>query len=106
MRSVIFLLFALGLLIWNGCRDREDDFITDGSVELRFSLDTLRFDTVFTELGSATRYFKVYNPNSRPLRLDIGRRRRLLFFGRSRRQLVGERERRARDQGKDEQATR
>ena len=70
MRSVIFLLFALGLLIWNGCRDREDDFITDGSVELRFSLDTLRFDTVFTELGSATRYFKVYNPNSRPLRLD------------------------------------
>ncbi len=30
-------------------------------VMLRFSLDTLRFDTVFTQLGSATRSFKVFN---------------------------------------------
>lgn len=30
-------------------------------IKLRFSVDTLRFDTVFTTLGSATRSVKVYN---------------------------------------------
>lgn len=33
----------------------------DPNVKLRFSADTLRFDTVFTTLGSATRILKVYN---------------------------------------------
>lgn len=32
-----------------------------GDIPLRFSSDTLRFDTVFTTLGSATRFIKVYN---------------------------------------------
>lgn len=68
------------LILWTGatlmmillimaCNKREDDFITDGSVELQFSLDTLRFDTVFTEVGSATRLFKVINPSRQPVRL-------------------------------------
>lgn len=49
--------------------DKEGDIITDGNFTLEFSLDTLRFDTVFTELGSATRSFKVYNRNDRPVRI-------------------------------------
>lgn len=32
-----------------------------------FSADTLTFDTVFTTVGSATLYFKVYNSTNRPL---------------------------------------
>jgi hypothetical protein len=62
MRLSLYIILALctfGLL--SSC-DNEDEFVTDGSFDLRFSLDTLRFDTVFTELGSATRLFKVYNP--------------------------------------------
>jgi len=35
---------------------------TDTSVNLLFSQDTIRFDTVFTESGSATRSFRVINP--------------------------------------------
>lgn len=63
-----FLL--LGLLstffVFAAC-DKEDEFITDADAKLEFSLDTLRFDTVFTELGSATRLFKVYNRNSKSI---------------------------------------
>ena len=58
MQKYFTLLIVLGigaLLFW-GC-NKDEDFITDGSVSLAFSLDTLRFDTVFTELGSATRFF-------------------------------------------------
>ena len=38
--------------------------------KLEFSLDTLRFDTVFTERGSATRILKVYNPNDESVRIS------------------------------------
>lgn len=69
MRYLLLLFFG-GLLLWNfGCSPI-DDFTTDGNVKLEFSLDTLRFDTVFTELGSATRYFKVYNRNDKPLKIS------------------------------------
>jgi len=37
---------------------------------LNFSTDTLTFDTVFTNLGNATRRFKVYNPHNQPIRIN------------------------------------
>ncbi len=40
---------------------KEDRFLTSPDARLEFSTDTLRFDTVFTQLGSATRFLKVYN---------------------------------------------
>lgn len=53
-----------------GCLDDEEDFLTGNDVELRFSTDTLTFDTVFTSRGSATRLFKVYNDANDPVRID------------------------------------
>lgn len=50
---------------------RRDDYYENNDVQLRFSLDTLRFDTVFTTLGSATRWVKVYNPKDQPVLIDI-----------------------------------
>ncbi|MCS7037551.1 MAG: right-handed parallel beta-helix repeat-containing protein [Saprospiraceae bacterium] len=44
---------------------QKERFTTNPSDRLGFSTDTLRFDTVFTSLGSATRILKVYNPNKR-----------------------------------------
>ena len=41
----------------------EEEITSSMDAKLEFSLDTLRFDTVFTELGSATRSFRVYNNN-------------------------------------------
>ena len=48
----------------------EDDFTTDPSDLIEFSTDTLRFDTVFTQIGSATRSMKIYNRNTRPIRIS------------------------------------
>lgn len=67
-RSILLLVSAI-LLATFSC-NKIDDFTTDSNVKLEFSLDTLRFDTVFTELGSATRFIKVYNRNDRPLRIS------------------------------------
>jgi hypothetical protein len=50
---------------------RRDDYYENNDVKLRFSVDTLRFDTVFTTLGSATRWVKVYNPKDQPVLIDI-----------------------------------
>ena len=54
------IALIIGLVI-SSCR--KDDYYTGSDVVLRFSVDTLTFDTVFTEVGSATRVLKVYNDN-------------------------------------------
>jgi len=71
MRHFLYLfLFAFAMTaLFTHC-DNEEDFITDSSAKLEFSLDTLRFDTVFTALGSATRAFKIYNRNDQPIRIS------------------------------------
>lgn len=49
---------------------QEIRFDTGSDVDIRFSADTLTFDTVFTQVGSTTRYFKVYNNSSQFARID------------------------------------
>jgi hypothetical protein len=54
----VLMVIAAG---W-GC---ERDYSFKGGEEgLTFSTDTVMFDTVFTSIGSATQYFRVYNPYS------------------------------------------
>ncbi len=50
------------MLVHYACDD--ETIIQDQNAQLEFSLDTLRFDTVFTEVGSATRSFRIINPHS------------------------------------------
>lgn len=64
----IFLFGILVLFLLFGCRP-EKMFLTNPDARLEFSTDTLRFDTVFTELGSATRILKVYNRYGKSLRV-------------------------------------
>lgn len=42
----------------------------DENTVLFFSADTLRFDTVFTSVGSVTQHFTIINNNSRKLRIE------------------------------------
>lgn len=58
-RIGLFAFVMIALISYESCRDKT--FVDGTDVMLRFSMDTLRFDTVFTELGSATRYVKVFN---------------------------------------------
>lgn len=69
MRLLIPLLAVIGLVLLASC-DTETMFVTGDEVNIRFEQDTLRFDTVFTERGSATRFFKVYNEGDEPIRID------------------------------------
>ncbi len=48
----------------------EEEFKSGPGLELNFSQDTVRFDTVFTEVGSATRSFKIFNPYSDPVSIN------------------------------------
>lgn len=58
----IFPILSICVLVFLFSCNRDRDFYTEPDAMLEFSVDTLRFDTVFTELGSATRILKIYNP--------------------------------------------
>ena len=55
-------------LLFTSCW-KEDDWRTEGVV-LDFSCDTMAFDTVFTQMGTTTRQFKVYNHSHNAVRIN------------------------------------
>ena len=68
MRVIYTLILAIFFIV--SCNN-EDDIIGGGnSGSLSFSVDTLLFDTVFTTVGSATRYLKVYNNSNSDINLE------------------------------------
>lgn len=56
------------LLAFVACR--EDHISDDPSLRITFSKDTISFDTVFTDIGSATLRVMVYNKNANALRIN------------------------------------
>ncbi len=66
-KSRLLTILLVSVLV--SCCDRYD-FVPTGSADLRFSSDTISFDTVFTPLGSSTFSCKVYNNSSQNLLID------------------------------------
>lgn len=64
----VFLLLGLMLLSFWSCR--KDNFYSGSDEILEFSVDTLTFDTVFTTIGTITRFVKVKNTSNNDLLLD------------------------------------
>ena len=65
------LAFCFGIaLLFTLAFCQKEKFTSDPADKLAFSTDTLRFDTVFTQLGSATRYFKIYNRHKESIRIS------------------------------------
>jgi len=62
-------LLALIVICFAAC-DVETEFVTGEAVQLRFSTDTVAFDTVFASRGSATQIMKVYNELDQPVMID------------------------------------
>lgn len=60
-------LFAFCL---NGCIPDEEKISNDSAILLRFSTDTVIFDTVFTTVGSISKRFKVYNTSQSAIRIS------------------------------------
>ena len=63
-------LLAVTTLLWNLSSCRQDVIFDGSDIPLEFSLDTLRFDTVFTEIGSVTRSFRIFNPLDEAVIID------------------------------------
>ena len=66
MRKLLLIVFCACALL--SCREHQ--ISEDPSLRLSFSCDTLSFDTLFTEQGSATMQLKVYNRNASALLID------------------------------------
>jgi hypothetical protein len=64
-RRLLLLLLLAAVAVC--CRQ---EFTSDSSATLRFSSDTICFDTIFSPLGSTTFSCKVYNPGSKNLIFD------------------------------------
>ncbi len=63
---ILYVLVIVACLLC-GCEDR---ITSDPESHLSFSVDTLRFDTVFTERGSATKIVKAYNRSKEAVVID------------------------------------
>ncbi|MGM9804203.1 MAG: hypothetical protein ACI308_08520 [Muribaculaceae bacterium] len=68
LQHILSLLTVLTLLCTTGCI--EDSFTTSSSDLLEFSCDTLAFDTIFTELGTPTKQFVVYNRHKKQIKIS------------------------------------
>lgn len=55
--AALFAFLCIGIFSCNKIK------YYDGDIQLGVSTDTLRFDTVFTTIGSSTRIIKLYNPH-------------------------------------------
>lgn len=62
---IVLIVLGFGIL---ACE--RDNFSNSSSIKLGFSADTVLFDTVFTTIGSATQYFKVYNNSKYDVRIS------------------------------------
>ena len=69
MKHLLHLLF-LSIAIFAGQGCIEDSFTTSPGDQPRFSVDTLRFGTVFTDEPTPTHRFTVHNPHSKSLSIS------------------------------------
>ena len=68
LKRYLFFLY-LPLFYWIFSCERET-FITDATAGLTFSVDTVYFDTVFTQLGTVTKGFTVHNKHREYIRIS------------------------------------
>jgi len=63
------IIFIVPVIFWILSCEREK-FILDQPVQLKFSVDTVYFDTVFTQIGTVTKRFTVQNPYQDYIRIS------------------------------------
>lgn len=66
--AIALAILVIACCMGSACSD-DEEFIGGNDASLRFSADTISFDTVFTDVGSATQIFKIYNTSSKGVRL-------------------------------------
>ncbi len=64
MKSLLLYISTVLLIILNTASCKKNKIISSPSARLIFSADSILFDTVFTTIGSSTRYLIVKNPQN------------------------------------------
>ena len=64
------VLVILALTVFFACKQSEETITTSPESVLRFSEDTVYFDTIFTDLKSITKRLRVFNPNKKAVNLS------------------------------------
>jgi len=67
--AVLWALIVIVIIVASSCK--KDDVFAGDMPNFTPSVDTLTFDTVFTTVGSATRFFKIYNEESEDITVDV-----------------------------------
>lgn len=68
--SILKFVFAAVIITIAGSACKKDSFITSADARLSASVDSVKFDTVFTSVGSITKSFKINNLNNQKLLLS------------------------------------
>jgi len=68
IRKTIYLSIIVVLAGFFSCERL--DIIKDPDAKLRFSSDTVYFDTIFTTIGSTTKQLRIYNKYDQPLKIS------------------------------------
>ena len=68
-RTFGILVFLTGMILL-ACEPEQEKFTFDPSASLRFSSDSVTFDTVFTSIGSITKRLKVYNDSKNAVNIS------------------------------------
>jgi hypothetical protein len=68
MKMIRNLIFLFVITSFISCK--KDSFITSSAANVNLSVDTIRFDTLFTTTGSTTHFFKIFNQNDKKLKID------------------------------------
>lgn len=64
LKNLIYIPLVIFLFcVFYACEDEK--YMSSPDVKLKFSVDTVMFDTVFTTIGSTTQHLKIYNPYNR-----------------------------------------
>lgn len=67
--GVVVLALMACISVFFSCKKDTTPF--EGNARITVSSDTLFFDTLFTKVGSATQFFKIYNKETSPVLVDI-----------------------------------
>ncbi len=68
------ILYIFGIItvffLCDACTPKDEVVSTDSSIKLRFSTDTLQFDTLLTTIGSVSKQIRVYNDDENAINIS------------------------------------
>lgn len=70
-KSLNFLAFSVLLIAFWFCKPEEEIISNDKNIKLSFSQDSVKFDTLFSTLGSTTKRFYVRNNSKNAVKVNI-----------------------------------